>query len=311
MHVATSTEADLDAKTKNLIADTKQGNADETVVVGAHLDSVVAGPGINDNGTGTATILEIAEEMSEQKIKPRRARALRLLGRRGVRPARLRALRDHLPADQLGQIYANLNFDMVGSPNYVRFVYDGDGSDTGTAGPPGSAQIEGVFNDYFAGQGLAVDPTAFDGRSDYGPFIAVGIPAGGLFTGAEGVKTAEQAADVRRHRRRRLRPLLPPGLRHDQQPVHEGTERDVRRRGTRGADAREVQDRLLRGRLPQGRSATRPRPSSSPPATAASRVRFDLLAAQPGRERVEPVLQYEQLEVAPRAVEPRARRERP
>ena len=83
---------------------------------------------------------------------------------------------------------------MVGSPNYVRFVYDGDGSDTATAGPPGSAQIEGVFNKYFAGQGLASDPTAFDGRSDYGPFIAVGIPAGGLFTGAEGVKTAEQAA---------------------------------------------------------------------------------------------------------------------
>ena len=108
---------------------------------------------------------------------------------------------------------------MVGSPNYVRFVYDGDGSDTATAGPPGSAQIEGVFNNYFAGQGLASDPTAFDGRSDYGPFIAVGIPAGGLFTGAEGVKTAEQAAIVRRHRRRGLRPLLPPGLRHDDQPV--------------------------------------------------------------------------------------------
>ena len=61
-------------------------------------------------------------------------------------------------------------------------------------GPPGSAQIEAVFNDYFASQGLATDPTAFDGRSDYGPFIAAGIPAGGLFSGAEGEKTAEQAA---------------------------------------------------------------------------------------------------------------------
>ena len=83
---------------------------------------------------------------------------------------------------------------MVGSPNYVRFVYDGDGSDTGTAGPAGSAQIEEIFANYFAGQGLATDPTAFDGRSDYGPFIAVGIPAGGLFSGAEGIKTPEQAA---------------------------------------------------------------------------------------------------------------------
>jgi Zn-dependent M28 family amino/carboxypeptidase len=76
----------------------------------------------------------------------------------------------------------------------VRFVYDGDGSATGTAGPNGSANIEQVFLDYFAGQGLPVEPTAFDGRSDYGPFIAVGIPAGGLFTGAEGIKTDEQAA---------------------------------------------------------------------------------------------------------------------
>ncbi len=99
-----------------------------------------------------------------------------------------------LPETKVAELYANLNFDMVGSPNYVRFVYDGDGNATGTAGPPGSAQIEKLFNDYFAGQGLASDPTAFDGRSDYGPFIEVGIPAGGLFTGAEGVKTADQAA---------------------------------------------------------------------------------------------------------------------
>lgn len=83
---------------------------------------------------------------------------------------------------------------MVGSPNYVRFVYDCDGSDTPLAGPPGSAEIESIFTEYFAGKGLASEPTEFSGRSDYGPFIAVGIPAGGLFTGAEGIKTPEQAA---------------------------------------------------------------------------------------------------------------------
>ena len=74
---------------------------------------------------------------------------------------------------------------MIASPNFVRFVYDGDGSDTPT-GPEGSAQIEQVFLDYFASQGLASEPTAFDGRSDYGPFIDAGIPAGGLFTGPRG-----------------------------------------------------------------------------------------------------------------------------
>ena len=83
---------------------------------------------------------------------------------------------------------------MVGSPNFVRFVYDGDGSATGTAGPPGSGKIERFFLNYFENQGLATDPTPFDGRSDYGPFIDRGIPAGGLFTGAEGMKTAEEAA---------------------------------------------------------------------------------------------------------------------
>jgi Zn-dependent M28 family amino/carboxypeptidase len=101
---------------------------------------------------------------------------------------------DSLSNEQVQDIVANLNVDMLGSPNYVRFVYDGDGSATGTDGPPGSAQIEGLFNDYYASQGLATEPTEFDGRSDYGPFIDVGIPAGGLFSGAEGIKTPEEAA---------------------------------------------------------------------------------------------------------------------
>jgi hypothetical protein len=94
-----------------------------------------------------------------------------------------------------------LNFDMVGSPNMVRFVYDGDNSTFPVtpgqvqAGPPGSGEIERVFADYFAALNLASEPTPFSGRSDYGPFITAvpGIPAGGLFTGAEGIKTAAQA----------------------------------------------------------------------------------------------------------------------
>ena len=92
-------------------------------------------------------------------------------------------------------IEANLNFDMVGSPNFVRFVYDGDASSfpppPGGA-PAGSAQIEQIFLRYFQSKRLMTDPTAFDGRSDYGAFIANGVPAGGLFTGAEGIKTERQ-----------------------------------------------------------------------------------------------------------------------
>src|SRR4029453_16854716 len=89
---------------------------------------------------------------------------------------------------------ANLNFDMVASPNPVNFVYDGDGDALGVAGPNGSGTIEGGFNDFFASPGQPIEPTEFDGRSDYFGFIEAGIPAGGLFPGAEGVQWAEQAA---------------------------------------------------------------------------------------------------------------------
>jgi Zn-dependent M28 family amino/carboxypeptidase len=82
---------------------------------------------------------------------------------------------------------------MIGSPNYARYVYDGDGSSDGNAGPAGSAEIENVFTSYLTEKKLASAPTSFDGRSDYGPFIEVGIPAGGLFSGAEGIKSAEEA----------------------------------------------------------------------------------------------------------------------
>ncbi|HYN16848.1 MAG TPA: M20/M25/M40 family metallo-hydrolase, partial [Actinomycetes bacterium] len=193
VRVATSTQSEV-RPTTNVLADSPTGNADRVVVVGAQLDSVIAGPGINDNGSGSSTILEIAEEMAELGIRNRQkvrfafwgAEELNLLGSEHY----VATLSD----DDLTKIVANLNFDMLGSTNYVRFVYDGDGSDTPDPGPPGSGQIEAVFNDYFASQGLATEPTAFDGRSDYGPFIAVGIPAGGLFSGAEGIKTAAQAA---------------------------------------------------------------------------------------------------------------------
>jgi Zn-dependent M28 family amino/carboxypeptidase len=103
---------------------------------------------------------------------------------------------DSLTSQEIEDIALYLNFDMIGSPNYMFGVYDGDNS-SGTAPPgfipPGSAEIEDVFEGFYAGRGLAFNDTEFSGRSDYGPFIAVGIPAGGLFTGAEGVKTAAQA----------------------------------------------------------------------------------------------------------------------
>ena len=179
----------------NVIGEAQGGSADSVVIVGAHLDSVAAGPGINDNGSGTAAILEIAIQLARLGITTPNRLRFAFWGAEEWGLLGSTHYVEQLTSEELGRIVLNLNYDMLGSPNPVSFVYDGDGSATGPAGPPGSGEIEAVFADYFQANNLPTRPTAFDGRSDYGPFIAQGIPAGGLFSGAEGLKTAEEAQD--------------------------------------------------------------------------------------------------------------------
>ncbi|HEY0602335.1 MAG TPA: M28 family metallopeptidase [Herpetosiphonaceae bacterium] len=197
MRLRTDTIAEM-RTTRNVIAETKGGNANSVIVVGAHLDSVSRGPGINDNGSGSATILEVAKVFERQDRDPRNKVRFIWFSAEEHGLIGSQYYVDNLTDAERARIKLNLNFDMIGSPNFVRFVYDGDNSafapPNATQGPPGSGEIERVFRDYFASQGLPVEPTPFNGRSDYGPFITDGIPAGGLFTGAEGVKTAAQAA---------------------------------------------------------------------------------------------------------------------
>ena len=197
-HISTSTESET-RTTWNVIAETASGDPNKVVVVGAHLDSRLEGPGMNDNGSGSAAILEIAETFAAQKRVARNKLRFMWYGAEEFNLLGSTAYVNGLSQAEKDRIMAMVNFDMVGSPNYVRFVYDGDNSafpvgPGAAAGPPGSAFLETLFVDYFNAVGLASDPTPFSGRSDYGPFIAVGIPAGGLFTGAEGIKTAAQAA---------------------------------------------------------------------------------------------------------------------
>ncbi|MGH3913394.1 MAG: M28 family metallopeptidase [Pseudonocardiaceae bacterium] len=185
-----------DRTTRNVIAQTRSGRTDNVVMAGAHLDSVEEGPGINDNGSGSAALLETALQLGGNPPAPNAVRfawwgaeELGLLGSEAY-------VAGQSPEQQL-DIALYLNFDMVGSPNAAYFAYDGDDSDAEGAGPgpEGSAQIEAAFIDYLTGQlNVPLEGTDFDGRSDYGPFIEVGIPSGGLFTGAEGIKTPEQAA---------------------------------------------------------------------------------------------------------------------
>ncbi|MGW6869125.1 M28 family metallopeptidase [Streptomyces sp. NPDC054901] len=188
--------------TRNVIAETRGGRADRVVAVGAHLDSVPGGPGINDNGSGSAGLLEVAlklaDEGANKKGKGKQpankvrfawwsAEELGLLGSEHYVA--------QLSEGQKKDIALYLNFDMIASPNPAQFVYDGDDSDKvgAGAGPAGSAQIEALINGFLDKKGKPHEGSDFDGRSDYGPFIANGIPAGGTFTGAEGIKTAEQA----------------------------------------------------------------------------------------------------------------------
>ncbi len=177
---------------ENVLAETPGGRDDRVVVVGAHLDSVAEGPGIQDNGSGSAAILEIAVQMAELDNEPRNKVRFAWWGAEEAGLQGSFAYVNSLTKREIKNIALNLNFDMIGSPNFVRFVYDGNGSDTGIPGPNGSGNIEQVFLDYFAGQDLPNEPTVMGSRSDHAAFVAVGIPAGGLFTGAEGIKTAEQ-----------------------------------------------------------------------------------------------------------------------
>ncbi len=180
-------------QTFNVLAETITGDPNNVVMVGAHLDSVAEGPGIQDNGSGSAAILEVALQM--KKVNP--VNKVRFAWW-GAEEAGLLGSTHYvggLTQEEKDQIALYLNFDMIGSPNHFFGIYDGDESTFDQPDgfiPEGSAQIEETFEQYYDSIGQPYEDTAFSGRSDYGPFIAVGIPAGGLFTGAEGIKTPEQ-----------------------------------------------------------------------------------------------------------------------
>ena len=182
------------ATTYNVIAETATGNPDNVVVVGGHLDSVNAGPGINDNGSAIGAMLETAKQLGRTRVANKVRFAWWGAEESGLVGSTYYV--NSLSAEDVARIALYLNFDIIGSPNYAYFVYDGDDSDAVGAGPgpAGSAAIEKAFEAFYDSRGLPYKGTDFSGRSDYGPFIAVGVPSGGVFSGAEGIKTADEAA---------------------------------------------------------------------------------------------------------------------
>ncbi len=226
--------------TANVLAEKRGTNNGNVVMAGAHLDSVLAGPGINDNGSGCASILEVAEQLAHVKLQ----NTVRFAWW-GAEESGLVGSTNYvngLSQAQKDRIALYLNFDMVGSPNYIFMTQDADQSSfTPPAGvnvPDGSIEIEDLFESFYTLKGEPYDDAAFDGRSDYQAFIVNDIPAGGLFTGAEVREDRRAAVDLGRHRGCAVRPVLPPGLRHLRQQQRPCAVGQRRRHRVRASDVR-------------------------------------------------------------------------
>ncbi|MEU3628331.1 aminopeptidase [Amycolatopsis coloradensis] len=168
-------------QSQNIIAEWPQGDANQVIMLGAHLDSVAAGPGINDNGSGSASILEVALTLAREN--PTMAKRVRF-GWWADEESGLRGSKHYvanLPAAERTKIKTYLNFDMIGSDNWGYFVYDD------------VASVKAVFDEYFTSIGIRTEgDTEGDGRSDHASFKSAGIPVGGLATGAGYTKSAAQ-----------------------------------------------------------------------------------------------------------------------
>ena len=180
--------------TANVIAETTGGDPDNVVLAGAHLDSVDAGPGLNDNASGAAGLLEVAVQMA--KVRSPNTVRFAWWGAEERGPRGSAHYVSSLSQAEQDRIALYLDVDVIGSPNHVYFVTDGDDSDAAGAGPgpEGSARIEKTFEAYFSQRGIPHEGADLTGRGDDGPFISVGIPSGGITTGTDGVKTVEEAA---------------------------------------------------------------------------------------------------------------------
>ncbi|KAI0160961.1 Zn-dependent exopeptidase [Hypoxylon sp. FL1284] len=175
-------------QTTNIIAQTAGGDPDNCVMLGGHSDSVAEGPGINDDGSGSLTLLEVATRLTGFRV----ANCVRFAWWAGEEEGLLGS--DYyvaaLPEAENLKIRLFMDYDMMGSPNFAYQVYNA----TDDANPAGSQQLRDLYREWYAAQGLNYTHIPFDGRSDYDAFIRNGIPGGGIATGAEGVKTDEEEA---------------------------------------------------------------------------------------------------------------------
>ena len=173
--------------TDNIIAQTKEGDPDNCVMLGGHSDSVAEGPGINDDGSGSLTVLEVATQLSKFGVK----NCVRFAWWAGEEEGLLGS--DYyvsvLPPSENKKIRLFMDYDMLASPNFAYQVYNAKNK----WNPEGSQELRDLYVDWYVEHGLNFTFIPFDGRSDYDGFIRNGIPGGGIATGAEGIKTKEEA----------------------------------------------------------------------------------------------------------------------
>jgi hypothetical protein len=173
--------------TENILAETAAGRADRTVMAGAHLDSVTEGPGINDNVSSGAALLQTALRLAPLQHRVRNKVRFAWWGAEELITVGSIHYVTTLAAAQRADIVLYLNWELLGSPNFARFVMDGVGA------PAGSTTVAGIIEGYYTSRGLRPEtvPNSTIG-SDHEPFAAAGIPVGGFHGGTNGIKTAAE-----------------------------------------------------------------------------------------------------------------------
>ncbi len=184
-HIAVRTEREP-GTLRNVVA--TLGTGDRVIMLGGHLDSVVDGPGINDNGSGVAALLEVARGVASIGVPDGTTVRIAFWGGEEFGLLGSGAYVRGLSASERARIVAYLNLDMVGSPNGVTFVY------SDPQGPRGSGAMTIDYEVWFAQHGLPTERDALGGSSDHYWFAQNGIPTGGIFSGATEVKTTEEAS---------------------------------------------------------------------------------------------------------------------
>ena len=177
---------------RNVIAQTRTGGADHVVMVGAHLDSVLTGPGMNDNASGVAALLETAAGLGGS---PQVTNSVRFAFWGAEEPGMYGSTEyvDGLSEAERSRLKLYLNVDMVGSPNAGYFVQGGVGDEPEQTGPPGSAEVARVLAEQLANAGVIAETTTFEDDSDFAAFVEAGIASGGVMTGDAQQKSRTQA----------------------------------------------------------------------------------------------------------------------